>query len=289
MDYYLIQSINALVFAVLLLLSGLGLSVVMSLMNFINLAHGSLYLLGSYIAVYWTAAGAPWYLAFPAAFLGGAAAGVLLDRFPFRLFYGRTHLMQVLLTYGLSVIFADLMRWGFGSATMTPAIPALLRGVVFLFDTPFPLYRLFVLGVGVLLAGGLWLLFDRTIWGAVVRACVVDTRGVEALGINTTHVFTAVLAVACGLGALSGALGAGILAAFPGLDEEILILAFIVVVVGGLGTFAGVAASALVLGFTMTFAKVFSPEYSGLISLAVMAGILIWRPDGLIATARREI
>lgn len=289
MEYYVIQSLNALVFAVILLLSGLGLSVVMSLMNFVNLTHGSLYLLGSYIAVFWMAAGQPWYLAFPAAFLGGAAAGLILDRFPFQLFYARTHLMQVLLTYGLSVVFADLMRWGFGAHIATPQIPELLRGVVFILDTPFPIYRLFVLAAGVVLAAGLWFLFDRTIWGAVVRACVVDTRIVEALGINTKHVFTAVLALSCGLGALSGALGSGILAAFPGLDEEILILAFIVVVVGGLGTFSGVAVSALVLGFTMTFAKMLSPEFSNLMSLAVMAGILIWRPDGLIAATRREV
>ncbi len=289
MEYIVIQSINALVFAVILLMSGLGLTVVMSLMNFINLAHGSLFLLGSYVAAFWFAAGAPWYLAFPAAFLSGALAGAVLDRFPFRLFYARTHLMQVLLTFGLSVVLADLMRWGFGAQVVTPRLPDLLRGVVFILDTPFPIYRLFVLGAGALLAAGLWYLFDRTIWGAVVRACVVDRKVVETLGINTQHVFTLVLALACGLGALSGAFGSGILAAYPGLDEEVLILAFIVVVVGGLGSFYGLALSALVLGFIMTFAKMIDPEYSNLISLAAAAAILIVRPNGLVAPATREV
>ncbi|HYD71187.1 branched-chain amino acid ABC transporter permease [Azospirillum sp.] len=289
MEYVVIQSINALVFAVILLMSGLGLTVVMSLMNFINLAHGSLVLLGSYVAVFWLAIGAPWYLAFPAAFLSGAVAGAVLDRFPFRLFYARTHLMQVLLTFGLSVVFADLMRWGFGAGVATPRLPDVLRGVVFILDTPFPVYRLFVLGAGALLALGLWYLFDRTIWGAVVRACVVDRGAVESLGINTQHVFTLVLALACGLGALSGALGSGIMAAYPGLDEEVLILAFIVVVVGGLGSFSGLALSSLVLGFAMTFSKMIDPEFSNLMSLGAAAAILIVRPNGLVAPVTRQV
>ena len=113
LSYFLLQILNALSFSALLMLAGLGLSLVLSLMNFINLTHGSFFLLGGYISVQWLASGAPWWLAFPAAFALCGLMGLLLDRFPFRQFYQRTHLMQVLLTYGLSVILADLMRWGF--------------------------------------------------------------------------------------------------------------------------------------------------------------------------------
>lgn len=289
MGFYLVQSLNALSFSVLLLLTGLGLSLVLSLMSFVNLSHGSFVLLGAYVGVYWFASGMPWPLAFAVAFVAAGLAGLLLERFPFRQFYARTHLMQVLLTYGLSVIFADLMRWGFGAQIMSPQLPDALRGVIFFFDMPFPIYRLFIIAFGFALAFGLWFVIDRTIWGAVVRACVADRGFVETLGLDTRMIFTIVLVISAGLGGLSGALGAGILSAYPGLDEEVLILALIVVVVGGLGTFRGTVASALLLGFTMTFAKVWAPEFSNLVALAVMATLLVALPSGLVAQKMRQV
>ncbi len=289
MSFYLVQILNALSFSMLLMLTGLGLSIVLSLMNFVNLTHGSFFLLGAYISVYWLGSGAPWWMAFPVAFCAVAVAGYVLERFPFRLFYNRTHLMQVLLTYGLSVIFADLMRWGFGAQIVMPEIPETLSGVIFVFDMPFPIYRLFIIGFGAVLALVLWFLIDKTIWGAVVRACVVDRSFVETLGLDTKRIFTAVLAISAGLGGLSGALGAGVLSAYPGLDEEQLILALIVVVVGGLGTFRGTILSALLLGFTMTFAKVWVPELSNIVSLTIMAVLLVFSPQGLIAVKVRQV
>ncbi|WP_265975183.1 branched-chain amino acid ABC transporter permease [Brucella intermedia] len=289
MSFYLVQILNALSFSMLLMLTGLGLSIVLSLMNFVNLTHGSFFLLGAYISVYWLGSGAPWWMAFPVAFCAVAVAGFALERFPFRLFYNRTHLMQVLLTYGLSVIFADLMRWGFGAQIVMPEIPEALSGIIFVFDMPFPIYRLFIIGFGAVLALVLWFLIDKTIWGAVVRACVVDRGFVETLGLDTKRIFTAVLAISAGLGGLSGALGAGVLSAYPGLDEEQLILALIVVVVGGLGTFRGTILSALLLGFTMTFAKVWVPELSNIVSLTIMAVLLVFSPQGLIAAKVRQV
>ncbi|WP_235034947.1 branched-chain amino acid ABC transporter permease [Roseomonas sp. 18066] len=289
MGYAAIQVLNALSFSALLLLTGLGLSVVLSLMNFVNLAHGSFYLLGSYIAVHWLASGAPWWMAFPVAFLATALAGALLERFPLRAFYARPHLMQVLLTYGLSVIFADLMRWGFGAQILSPELPEMLQGVVFLFDMPFPLYRLFIIGAGFALALALWLLFDRTMWGAVVRAAVSDRGIVETLGIDTRRLFAAVFMLSAGLGGISGALGAGMLAAYPGLDEEVLILALITVVVGGLGSFGGTVLSALVVGFALTFSKVWFPEFANLAAFSAMIALLLARPNGLIAPPLRQL
>lgn len=289
MGFYAVQSLNALSFSMLLLLTGLGLSVVLNLMNFVNLTHGSFFLLGAYVGVYWLASGAPWWLAFPVAFAAAGLAGFLLERFPFRQFYARTHLMQVLLTYGLSVIFADLMRWGFGAQILSAEIPEALRGVVFIMDMPFPIYRLFIIGFGAALAFALWFVIDRTIWGAVVRACVTDRGFVETLGLDTRRIFTAVLVISAGLGGISGALGAGILSAYPGLDEEVLILALIVVVAGGLGTFRGTVLSALLLGFAMTFSKVWVPEFSNVVALAVMAALLVALPEGLVAKRVRQV
>lgn len=289
LGYAAIQALNALSFSALLLLNGLGLSVVLSLMNFVNLTHGSFYLLGSYVAIFWLGSGAPWWLAFPAAFLAAGLAGALLERFPFRQFYARPHLMQVLLTYGLSLIFADAMRWGIGAQILTPELPALVRGVVFILDMPFPVFRLFLIGAGAVLGLLLWLLLDRTMWGAVLRAAVTDRGIVETLGIDTRRVFTVVLVLSAGLGGLSGALGAGLLAAYPGLDEEVLLLALVTVVIGGLGSFVGTVAGALMVGFALTFSKVWFPEFANLAAFAALVLLLLLRPSGLVAPPLRRI
>jgi len=289
MAYYLVQTLNALSFSVLLLLTGLGLSLVLSLMNFVNLTHGAFYLLGGYVGIYWLAAGWPWWLSLPAAFVAAGVAGWLLDRYPFGRFYGRTHLMQVLLTYGLSIIFADLMRWGFGADTLSPALPDWLRGVSFVLGMPFPLYRLVLIALGVALAGLLWWLVERTLWGTVVRACVADRGIVETLCIDTRRVFAFAMALAAGLGGLGGALGVGMQSAYPGLDEETLLQALMVVVVGGLGNFSGTVLSALVLGFVTTFSRVWWPEFASFASLGVMAALLLWRPQGLMTREVRTV
>lgn len=289
MAYTLVQILNALSFSVLLLLTGLGLSLVLSLMNFVNLTHGSFFLLGGYIGIQWMASGAPWWLAFPAAFLIAGAVGFVLDRYPFSRFYPRTHLMQVLLTYGLSVVFADLMRWGFGAETLSPVLPDVLQGVVFVMGFPFPLYRLFIIASGSVLALILWYLIDRTLWGAAIRACVVDRGIVETLGINTRRLLTVGMALAAGLGGLGGALGAGMLSAYPGLDEEVLLLALLVVVVGGLGRFSATVVSALLLGFVTTFARMWAPEFANFMTLGLMALILVVRPSGLMGREVRQL
>jgi branched-chain amino acid transport system permease protein len=173
--------------------------------------------------------------------------------------------MQVLLTYGLSVIFADLMRWGFGAEIVSPQIPDLLRGVVFVLDIPFPIYRLFIIGFGLALALGLWLLIDRpsgALWSGPARLTAASSRRSASTRAASSRSSSSSRQ---GLGGLSGALGSGILSAHPGLDEEVLLLALIVVVVGGLGTFRGTVMSALLLGFVTTFARVWTPEFSNVV------------------------
>lgn len=289
MAYYLLQTLNALSFSVLLLLTGLGLTLVLSLMNFINLAHGSFFLLGGYIATQWLASGAPWWLAFPAAFALTGLVGLLLDRFPFGQFYGRTHLMQVLLTYGIAIIFADLMRWGFSADTLTPNLPDVLRGGVWIAGLPFPVYRLFIIGAGIALALILWVLLDHTLWGAALRACVSDRDIAESLGLNARRIFMVGMVVAAGLSGLGGALGAGMLSVHPGLDEEVLLLALLVVVIGGLGGIKSIVFSALLLGFVDTFSRVWFSSFSSAITLSAMLLILVARPDGLLQPRKRSV
>ncbi len=289
LSYFLLQALNALSFSALLMLAGLGLSLVLSLMNFINLTHGSFFLLGGYIGVQWLASGAPWWLAFPAAFVLCALMGWLLDRFPFRQFYQRTHLMQVLLTYGISVIFADLMRWGFSADTLSPVLPQALRGVVWVLGLPFPAYRLFLIVTGLALALLFWLLLDRTLWGAAIRACVQDAGVVETLGLDSRRLFAIGMALAAGLAGLGGALGAGMLSVYPGLDEEILLLALLVVVIGGLNSVRGTLLCALILGFVSTFARVWVPAFANAATLAVMLGMLAIWPRGLNSSSTRQV
>lgn len=289
MSYLLVQTLNALSYSVLLLLAGLGLVLVLNLMNFVNLAHGSFFLLGAYVATLWLNAGMTWWLVLPAAIAAAALAGWLLDVFPFGRFYNRSHLMQVLLTYGLLIVFADLMRWGFGAETLSPQLPAWLRGGIWLGGVPFPIYRLFLIAAGLLLALGLWLLLERSPWGATLRACVADRAIAESLGINTRRVFTAGMVLAATLAGLAGALGAGILSVHPGQDEEMLLQALLVVVIGGLGSLRGTVASALLIGFVTTFASVWFSSFSGAITLAVMLGLLMLRPDGLSRVQARTV
>jgi branched-chain amino acid transport system permease protein len=148
---------------------------------------------------------------------------------------------------------------------------------------------MFLIGAGLLLGVALWLLLDRSIWGAVVRAAVSDRGIVETLGIDTRRVLTLVMVLSAGLGGLSGGLGAGMLAAYPGLDEDMLLLALLTVVVGGLGSFAGAAAGALVVGFALTFSKVWVPEFANLAAFSVLVLLLVLRPEGLVAPASRQV
>ncbi|WP_341667982.1 branched-chain amino acid ABC transporter permease [Alcaligenes sp. SDU_A2] len=289
MSYFLLQVLNALSFSALLMLAGLGLSLVLSMMNFINLTHGSFFLLGGYIGVQWLASGAPWWLAFPAAFVLCALTGWLLNQFPFRQFYQRPHLMQVLLTYGLSVIFADLMRWGFSADTLSPVLPQALRGGVWILGLPFPTYRLFLIVAGLALALLFWLLLDRTLWGAAIRACVQDAQIVETLGLDSRRLFAIGMALSTGLAGLGGALGAGMLSVYPGLDEEILLLALLVVVVGGLNSVRGTLLCALILGFVSTFARMWVPSFANAATLAAMLGMLLIWPRGLGGPVARQV
>ena len=282
MENFLIQLLNGLVTSMLLFVMAAGLSLIFGLMDVINLTHGAFYLLGGYIGLTAVRLLGDFWLALIIAPLVVGGLGLLIEYFFLRRLYGRhRHLEQVLFTFGVTLIIIDLTRATWGAYVESIPSPALLSGQVSLFHIQFPVYRLSLIGFGLLLAFLLWLLIERTRLGAIVRAGVSDAEMVSGLGINIQRVFAGVFAFGTGLAALAGVVGAPVFTLYPGLDSEILILALVVVVIGGLGTLKGAFFGSLIIGLADTFGKALLPELSRFILFAVMAFVLLLRPSGL--------
>jgi len=282
MENFLIQLLNGLVTSMLLFVMAAGLSLIFGLMDVINLTHGAFYLLGGYIGLTAVRLLGDFWLALIIAPLVVGGLGLLIEYFFLRRLYGRhRHLEQVLFTFGVTLIIIDLTRATWGAYVESIPSPALLSGQVSLFHIQFPVYRLSLIGFGLLLAFLLWLLIERTRLGAIVRAGVSDAEMVSGLGIDIQRVFAGVFAFGTGLAALAGVVGAPVFTLYPGLDSEILILALVVVVIGGLGTLKGAFFGSLIIGLADTFGKALLPELSRFILFAVMAFVLLLRPSGL--------
>jgi branched-chain amino acid transport system permease protein len=281
-DSAFIQLLNGLAYSLLIFLIATGLSLIFGMMDVINLAHGSFYMLGAYLAYSIVGrSGDNFWLALIVAPLGVALVGIVLELGYLRPVYKRSHLDQVLLTFGFAYVFSDIVRTVWGSDIRSLAYSPALQGAVELFGRPYPKYRFFVIVFGLVMAALLWLLLERTRLGSIVRAGVADREMVSALGINITAVFTAVFAVGAALAAVSGVIAGPILGMQPGMDFDVLIVALIVVVVGGLGTFTGSFWGSLLIGIADTFGKVLQPEFSMALTFAVMAVVLLLRPAGL--------
>ena len=286
-DTFVIQFTNGLVFSLLLFMMAAGLSLIFGLMDVVNLAHGTFYLLGGYVGMSlasWT--GSFWLALLLAPLLVGGL-GLLLEITLLRRLYRRGHLDQVLFTFGAALIGADLMRWVWGGFVLSIATPSLLAGQIDLMGIAFPIYRLTIIVAGLALAGLLWLVIERTRIGAIVRAGVSDAAMVEALGIDVQLVFAGVFAAGCAMAALSGVAAAPLVNLYPGLDFEILILAMVVVVVGGLGTLKGAFWGSLLIGMADTFGKASQlSAFSSFVIFVIMALVLLLRPAGLFGRGR---
>ncbi|HKV44113.1 MAG TPA: branched-chain amino acid ABC transporter permease, partial [bacterium] len=285
--FYVLQGLNGLAYGMLLFLMAAGLSLIFGLMEVINLAHGAFYMLGAYLAlsmVRWT--GSFWIAALTAPLVLGAA-GFLLEWEFLRPLYRRTHLDQILLTFGFAFVLSDLARWLWGADVQSLAPPPGLDRSIPMLGTLFPAYRLFVILLGTVLAGGLWLGLNRTRLGAMVRAGVADKEMTQALGIDIGLVFTGVFAFGTALAGLAGVIAAPIQGVFPGVDFEILIVTLIVVVVGGLGTLGGSFWGSLLIGEVDTFGKTLVPQAALVFIYLIMAAILLVRPVGLFGGRSR--
>jgi branched-chain amino acid transport system permease protein len=279
---YLIQILNGVQYGLLLFLLASGLTLIFGIMGIINLAHGSFYMVGAYLA-YWLAqqTGSLW-LALPLGVLIAIAIGVILEWTLIRHLYRRDHLYQVLLTFGLILIFEELRSMLFGNDVHGVPIPALLNFSIPLTDTQaYPVYRLFISVVCLVIAAVLYLVIQKTRIGMMIRAGNSNREMAQVLGVNVPLLYTLVFAFGMALAAFAGMIAAPVSSVYPGMGHQILIICFVVVVIGGIGSIKGALVAALLIGIADTLGKVLLPEYSGMAVYMVMAAVLIWRPRGL--------
>lgn len=281
MQFWLIQAVNGVAYGMLLFLLAAGLSVVLGMMGVANLAHGAFYLIASYLAYSVADRTGSFLLAVAAGMAMGALAGVFSERLFMRRLVGRVH-EQVLLTIGVAFVLADLSLVIWHGDPLTVRAPEALRGSVRLGPTLFPVYRLFIVAVGALMALGMELVVERTQVGAVIRATVDNQEMARAMGIEVEKVFMATFAFGSMLAGLAGAIGLPFLSVYPGLDWELLPLALVVVVVGGVGSIRGALAGSLILGLIDNFGRALFPDLSYFTLFIPMAIILALRPQGLI-------
>lgn len=275
------QTLNGLAYGALLFLLAVGLTLIFGMLDVVNLAHGSFYMLGAYAGLVMISATGSFWLALLAAPLAVGLVGMGIERVCLRPLYRRPPLDQVLLTFGFIYLFEDLIKAIFGGKIRSIPVPALFASSVTVGDFTYPSYRLFVIAFGLTVAVALWLLLERTRLGSIIRAGVYDAEMTAGLGINIHRVFTGVFAVGAALAGLSGVIAGPIQSAFPAMGVGILIPALIVVVVGGLGSLKGSLAGSLIIGQAETFGKAWLPEVAMLIIYVVMALVVLLRPQGL--------
>jgi branched-chain amino acid transport system permease protein len=274
------QVLNGLLAGAYYLLIALGLSLIFSLGGLVNLAHGAFYALGAYFAVKLADT-----IGYAGAFIASpvlvALIGLVVERFLFRRFYREDPALGLLLTFGLAMVTEQALRWIFGAAPIPFSIPPALKGQVLIGDFIYSRYRLLMLAVAVVAVGGLWHLLKRTPFGRVVRAGVQNPDMVAALGISLAPYMAAVVGLAVGLAALAGVLMAAITGVHPAMGADILTASFVVVVIGGLGSFWGVVLAALIIGVVRGLTVYFFPPAAEASMYLLMLLVLLFRPRGL--------
>ncbi len=285
MDFYsfLIQVLNSVQYGLLLFLVASGLTLIFGIMGIINLAHGSFYMVGAYLAFVLASATGSLWLAILLGVPLTLALGAALEWLVFTHLYKRDHLEQVLLTYGLILMFEEGRSIFVGDDVHSVAIPELLGASIALTETlSYPVYRLFMSAVCVAIAVGLYLLIQRTRLGMMIRAGSHDRDMVQSLGININLVYRVVFALGVALAAFAGMIAAPVSTVYPGMGSHVLIVSFVIVVIGGIGSVWGALVAALIIGFADTFGKVVFPDYAGILVYLVMAAVLLWRPEGIL-------
>jgi branched-chain amino acid transport system permease protein len=276
----LVSVLNGLAIGFLLFILAVGLSLVFGMMDVLNLAHGALFLGGAYLGAAFSGSWGGFLAALAVAAVGGLLAGAVLSLMtgPLR---RRSHLDQALLTLGVAFVVAELLIIAFGDDPLSVAAPPALDGSVTVFGAVYPAYRLVLIGVGAVLAVAVYLVVERTRVGALVRATVADRDMVATIGVDNRLVTTAVFAVGSLLATTAGVLGGPIYGARPGLDATVLILALVVVVIGGLGSVRGALVGALIIGQVDTLGRMLLPELASFVLFAALALVLVLRPQGL--------
>jgi branched-chain amino acid transport system permease protein len=269
----------------LLFLISAGLALIFGVLRIINFAHGALFMFGAFVAVSVMSDSSG---AFAAALVGAAAGlavlGAVLETGLLRRIYHAQHEYQLLLTFALVFILGDVAKLIWGREDHSVAVPSLLTGSTRALGLTFPTYRLFLIAIGILVAIALWWMLHRTRWGVFIRAATMDRGMLSALGVNTRWLFTAVFALGAALAGLGGALAAPIVAVGPGLHVQVIIDAFVVVVIGGMGSVLGALVASLLVGIVNAFGILAIPGAAVVLTFALMAIVLIVRPHGLFGT-----
>ena len=281
---FLIQCLNSVQYGLLLFLVASGLTLIFGIMGVINLAHGSFYMLGAYMAFALAPLFGPQFLLMlVAGVLLAALFGYLLEWVFFSYLYQREHLQQVLMTYALILVFEEVRSLLVGNDVHGVQAPAWLAGSIALGERmTYPVYRLFASAACIAVAVGLYFVVNRTRLGMMVRAGASNRDMVRGLGINIKLLYRSVFAAGVALATLAGMIAAPLSSVYPGMGGSVLIICFVVVVIGGIGSITGALIASLLIGFVDTFGKVFFAELSGLGVYLLMAVILVWRPEGLV-------
>lgn len=287
MSIFLIQCLNSLQYGLLLFLVASGLTLIFGIMGVINLAHGSFYMIGAYMAY---ALAAPVAVTFGGGFFATLLVGLVLSVLLgyvlewafFSFLYDREHLQQVLMTYGLILVFEELRSIIVGDDVYGVSPPDLLAGTLPLGELmTYPVYRLFISGVCLALALGMYLVFTRTRLGMMIRAGSTNREMVQSLGIDIQFLYRVVFAAGVAIAVLAGMVAAPVSSVYPGMGNQVLIICFVVVVIGGIGSIRGALLASLLIGVVDTFGKVLLPEAAGVLVYVLMALILLWKPEGL--------
>lgn len=279
LDFFIVQTLSGISFAAILFLLASGLSLIFGVMNIVNIAHGSYYMLGSYIglSIFWKTGS--FFLSILGAALFIAIIGIAMQRFFLRRYF--EHFPQVLMTMGFALIFRDLALLIWGGDPLTFPAPKFLQGSLHMGEIIFPYYRLFVISLSIAVAIALWVFNEKTSFGAKLRATVDDNEMARGIGINVPLVSAMMFGLGAFLAAFGGVVGAPFFGVFAGADFEILPLAFVVVIVGGMGSLKGAAVGSILVGLVDNFGKALVPDLSYFTLFLPMAIVLAIKPTGL--------
>jgi len=297
--FFLEQMLNGLQLGVMLFLMAAGLTLIFGVMGLINLAHGSLFMIGAFLCAYVTEQSGSFWIGLAVALAGTAAVGAAVEMIVIRRLYDRDHLDQVLATFSLILIFSEGTRWLFGARPLYLNVPELLSGTVPLpHGGGYPMFRIAIIVVGVLVAIGLYRLIAKTRLGMQIRAGEADREMIGALGVDINRLYTIVFAIGAMLAGLAGAMVGALQSVEVGMGEPVLIMAFVVIVIGGIGSVKGALVGAVLVGIFDTFGRAFLPlifaslfppaeakaiggALASMLIYVLMAGALVWRPQGL--------
>jgi branched-chain amino acid transport system permease protein len=284
MDTIAFQGLIGLSLAMYFWLISAGLTIIFGVLRIVNFAHGSLFMMGAYLAfTLYGQLGLPFWVAMILSPLAVGLIGLVMERGFLRHLYGIDEAYQLLLTFGFILILDDAVKMIWGGVFKIPPIPAFLDGAWRVFGRPFPIYNAFVIAVGLVVAVALWALFEKTWWGRTVRATASDREMASAIGVNVPRVFSGVFVFGAMLAALGGAMGTPVRVVAPGIGAAMIIQAFIITVIGGLGNLKGAFVGSLIVGVLSAYGTLYFPVFELFFIFVIMAVVLLVRPEGLFA------